>query len=119
MFWPKPLLILVSPLSVLSLGPQATPPWPQAVDAAARDLNFHGVVLVQSHGEVIVNKAFGETPSQTNSQTPYWVASISKSFTATLIFRLREQGALDLRDTLPKFFSDVPSDKRGTQSKSC
>ncbi len=111
--WLKPLSISVLLLSMVGLGSETIARWPQAVDAAARELSFHGVVLVQSHGEVIVNKAFGETSSQANSETPYWVASISKSFTATLIFRLQEQGALSLHDTLGRFFPDVPSDKRG------
>ncbi len=47
-----------------------------------------------------------------NSDTRYWIASISKSFTATLIFRLQGQGALKLRDTVTKFFPNAPEDKR-------
>lgn len=92
---------------------RTTPDWPQAIDAAAHDLGFHGVILVQSHDQIIVNKAFGNAPEQANSNTRYWIASISKSFTATLIFRLQEQGALKLQDTLEKFFPDVPADKKG------
>ncbi len=88
------------------------PDWRQTTEAAARELAFHGAVLVQSHGQVVVDKALGDAPNQANRETRYWIASISKSFTATLIFRLQELGVLKLGDPVAKFFPDAPADKQ-------
>ena len=88
------------------------PDWRQTTEATARELAFHGAVLVQSHGQVAVDQALGDAPNQANGDTRYWIASISKSFAATLIFRLQEQGALTLRDRVTKFFPKAPEDKR-------
>ena len=87
--------------------------WDAAVQAAAHDTGFHGVVLVQKGDDIILNKAFSTPEFPVVVQTRYWIASISKSFTATLIFRLRDDGLLSLDDPLSKFFPKAPPDKRG------
>jgi len=63
------------------------------VDSAARAQHFRGVVRVERAGKVLVDKGYGEP-----ADTTFWVASISKSFTAALVLRLREQGKLRLED---------------------
>jgi CubicO group peptidase (beta-lactamase class C family) len=84
----------------------------QTADLAAREIGFHGALLVQSRGQIAVNKAVGTNADQANSETRYWVASISKSFTATLIFKLQEREALKLSDSITRFFPGAPKDKR-------
>jgi CubicO group peptidase (beta-lactamase class C family) len=57
-------------------------------DAAAESLRFHGVVRVDD-----AQRGYGLAPD-----TTFWVASISKSFTAALVVRLADQGKLRLGD---------------------
>lgn len=45
-------------------------------------------------------------------ETSYYVASVTKTFTATAIGRLRQQGKLALDDPITRFLKDVPDDKR-------
>jgi CubicO group peptidase (beta-lactamase class C family) len=88
------------------------PDWSAMAEAAARELDFHGVALIQTGEHVMVNRSFGDPPGEANPRARYWIASISKSFTAALIFRLQEIGALDRSDAITKFFADAPPDKR-------
>jgi CubicO group peptidase (beta-lactamase class C family) len=99
-------------LCCVSLPGQENPSWQSAVETSVREVGFHGAILVQSRGQIVLNKAFGGTPQQANPETRYWIASISKSFTATLILRLEERGALKRSDTLEKYFPEAPPDKK-------
>jgi CubicO group peptidase (beta-lactamase class C family) len=65
------------------------------VDAAAAQMHFRGVVRVERAGSLLVEKGYGEP-----ADTAFWVASISKSFTAALIVRLAEEGKLTLHDQI-------------------
>jgi len=67
-------------------------------------LQFHGVVRVEEPGRAPVTRAHG-----VRADTAFWVASISKSFTAALILRLRDLGKLQLSDTFPG--SDITLDE--------
>jgi len=86
--------------------------WTQAVEVAAKALDFHGAVLIQSGNDIVVQRAFGKTAEESNPATRYWVASVSKSFTSTIIFKLEERGTLSRNDELSRFFPDTPADKR-------
>ena len=73
-----------------------------------------GSIAVSENGKIIYAKAVGYrdfTPSQMPSDvnTRYRIGSISKMFTATLIFQLIEQGRLDLETTLDKFYPSIPN----------
>ena len=68
---------------------------PADIDAAARHLAFHGVVRVERDGDLLFEKGYGMPPT-----TGFWVASISKSFTAALVLRLVELGRLRLDDPM-------------------
>ena len=57
-------------------------------DAAAESLHYHGVVRVDD-----AQRGYGVPPD-----TTFWVASISKSFTAALVVRLADLGKLRLGD---------------------
>jgi CubicO group peptidase (beta-lactamase class C family) len=86
--------------------------WAAVAEMAAQELNFHGVMVIETGGRVAVDRAFGDPPGEAHPGARYWIASISKSFTATLIFRLQEIGVLDLSDVIAKFFPDAPPDKK-------
>lgn len=70
-------------------------------------------VLVSRNGQVIYTKAFGmsnlelNTPMQVDNV--FWVASITKQFTAVAILQLMEQGKLNLQDEITKFIPDYPT----------
>jgi CubicO group peptidase (beta-lactamase class C family) len=79
-----------------------------AVDEAAREMGFRGVVRVERRDRVLVAKGYGgRTPD-----TAFWVASISKSFTAVLVLRLEELGKLRLDDPISRFLPDAPAGRR-------
>src|SRR5438105_2671318 len=65
------------------------------VDQTAAAMHFHGVVRVERGGRVLLEKGYGEPAG-----TVFWVASISKSFTAALIARLVGQGKMSLQDRI-------------------
>lgn len=99
-------------LSGLSARSQEASGWKAEIENSARELGFRGVILVQNHGHLVLNEGFGEAGESFDRDTRYWIASISKSFTATLTFRLEEQGALKRNDALPEFLPSIPPDKR-------
>lgn len=73
---------------------------------------FNGTVLVAKKGEVLYKNAFGmaeiATNRKLNVESSFYLASVSKQFTATCIMILKEQGKLEYDDTLEKYFPDFP-----------
>lgn len=67
-------------------------------------------VAISQNGHIIYQKATGiisaETPATID--TKYRIGSISKMFTATLIFQLIDEGKLQLNDPLAKWYSKIP-----------
>src|SRR5438094_343101 len=72
-----------------------------------------GAVIVIKEGEPIFAKGYGladlekKIPCATN--TNFWLASVTKQFTAMALLILAEQGKLSLEDHLPKFFPEFPA----------
>ena len=61
------------------------------------------VLLVEnSNGDVSYSYCHGDK----NIDTPFFIASITKLFTTTCIFILREQGKLSLDDEISKFLTE-------------
>lgn len=92
------------------------------VPAAVRELiddavteGFSGAILVTAGGERLINEAHGladrDSATPNTANTAFDVGSILKSFTATAIFRLTEDGVVALDTTLSEIFPDVPDDK--------
>ena len=86
------------------------------IDGIIRNINenkpFNGSILVAKEGEVVYSKAFGCSDCKANKPnmpfTPFYIASISKAFTAIAILKLEEDGKLQLSNTLDQFFPDLP-----------
>ncbi len=73
---------------------------------------FTGAVLVAEHGHVIYKKAFGLADRENNKpftlQTPEYIGSLSKQFTAMGIMILKERGKLNYDQPVRNFFPELP-----------
>ncbi|HEV7593484.1 MAG TPA: serine hydrolase domain-containing protein [Gemmatimonadaceae bacterium] len=76
------------------------------------DSGFTGVVLVADGDSVILRRAFNSRATHLGETSAFWIASITKSFTAAAVVRLQTQGRLTVRDSLSRFFPSAPVDKR-------
>lgn len=75
-------------------------------------LGYSGAVGVMRDGEVLVKRAMGyadrETSTPFTDETGFFIASISKQFTAALILALDDRGLLSTQDHLGVHLDDVP-----------
>lgn len=73
---------------------------------------FNGCVIVAKNGIPIYSGAFGygnyATKDTLTLQSPIQLASVTKTFTATAILLLAEEGLLQLEDSIQKFFPEFP-----------
>ncbi|MEB3025986.1 serine hydrolase domain-containing protein, partial [Parvimonas sp. M13] len=69
---------------------------------------FNGSILVAKNGEILFEDYKGYSNFKTKAlitpNTPFHLASVSKTFTGMAILKLREQGKLELDDTVDEFF---------------
>jgi CubicO group peptidase (beta-lactamase class C family) len=84
----------------------------QLMSAYAKNREFNGSVLIARSGKILLEKGYGFRNQEKNlnntSATRYPVASITKTFTATLIVKLAELKLLSLQDRLNKYYPDYP-----------
>jgi CubicO group peptidase (beta-lactamase class C family) len=77
-----------------------------------RQENFNGTVLIAHNGRPIYEETFGyadlTTKDRLTKSTPFELASVSKTFTATAVLKLDEQGALSLDEPVKLYFPDFP-----------
>jgi CubicO group peptidase (beta-lactamase class C family) len=80
--------------------------------ARAEAFGFSGAVVVAAGDSALVSAGFGladrvrRIPVTVTS--PFYVASLSKQFTAAAVMRLEMAGKLGTRDTLGRFFAGLP-----------
>lgn len=78
---------------------------------------FSGVVLVAKGDEIVLNKGYGfrdySNKLPMTKETILSIGSISKQYTATMILQLKDQGKIELDNTLEQYFDNVPDDKKG------
>ncbi len=113
------VLALLLPTSLNAQQPVVDGPRGRILDSiahAAESAGFHGVVLVVQNGRPLLLKGYGvanearHTPFRPNTVVP--IGSNVKDFTKVAVLQLVEAGRLRLRDTLGRFFPNVPGDKR-------
>jgi CubicO group peptidase (beta-lactamase class C family) len=64
-------------------------------------------------GRTILDKAYGaERGLPVQTDTRFWIASGGKQFTSAAILKCKEEGLLELDDSIVKFFPGAPADKR-------
>ena len=84
-----------------------------AIVQAQRDSGFAGVVLVARNGSIIMEKAYSPLVGDPLSTTSKFnIGSITKSFTAAAILRLRSTHRLAFSDPISRFFPYASPGKR-------
>jgi D-alanyl-D-alanine carboxypeptidase len=79
-----------------------------------------GSLTLARDGNVLYTRSFGYSQingtekKASTATTKYRIGSITKTFTAVMIFQLVEAGKLKLADTLDKFFPQIPNAARIT-----
>ncbi|MFT3748001.1 MAG: serine hydrolase domain-containing protein [Agriterribacter sp.] len=101
----------------------------QMLDKARLDLLFDrlleknkgmGSITIAKNGEILYSRSFGYGQITETLKKPltedskYRIASITKTYTAVMIFQLVEEGKLKLTDHLDQFFPQVPNAGRIT-----
>jgi CubicO group peptidase (beta-lactamase class C family) len=72
-----------------------------------------GSISILHKGQLVYSRTFGyenvETKTTADLNTKYRIGSISKSFTASIIMQMIDEGKLTLETKLAKFYSDLPN----------
>jgi len=83
------------------------------VDNCYQNGEFNGTILVSRNKKVVYRKAFGyanlETKEKLIPESVFYLASVSKQFTAMSIMILSERNKLTYSDKLSKYFPEFPS----------
>jgi CubicO group peptidase (beta-lactamase class C family) len=73
---------------------------------------FNGNILFAQDGKIITHKSYGyanlKTKEEFTENHSFQLASVSKPFTSVAILQLIENGQINLKDTLQKFFPNFP-----------
>lgn len=74
---------------------------------------FMGSVQIRENDNVVFSKAYGfvdfDSKIKANSNTKYKIGSITKMFTAAVVFQLIEEKKLTLNTKLSKFYPEIPN----------
>jgi CubicO group peptidase (beta-lactamase class C family) len=79
-----------------------------------------GCITISKNGKILYNKAIGywsiigDEKIVSNTDTYYRIWSITKTYTAVMIFQLIEEGKLSLETTLDKFYPEIPNAQKIT-----
>ncbi len=88
----------------------------QYLSRVTSELSFSGSVLVAKGERIVLHNGYGwadlKKTVRVNTETKFFIASITKQFTAAAILKLEEQHRLNVKSSITEFFA-VPQDKRG------
>ena len=90
------------------------------LDRLASKQKGMGSLAILKDGQPVYRHAFGysfvdgEDRRPATTSTKYRIASITKTYTAVMIYQLVEEGRLTLGDTLDRFFPQIPNASRIT-----
>lgn len=119
----KKLLAAALSLAWLAAGQAQTPDktkLDQFFDRLAEKNQAMGSLVIVQDGHVVYTRTIGFSQVDASGQKPltaatrYRIGSITKTYTATMIFQLVEAGKLKLTDTLDQFFPQVPNARKIT-----
>lgn len=81
-------------------------------NSSLKRTGFNGSILLAKNGEIVFEDYRGfinfKTKEPITATTPFHLASISKTFTATVILHLMEQGKIQLEDPVEKYLPNFP-----------
>ena len=81
--------------------------------AHVNNRQFSGTVLVAKNGKIILKKGYGFANDSLKNlatvSTKYRIASLTKSFTAMILFLMEKQKKLSMADRLSKYIPDYPN----------
>ena len=84
----------------------------ELMQAYTKNKEFSGSVLIAKQGIILLEKGYGlkniKEQSMNDSHTIFPIASVTKTFTSTLILKLAEMNKLSLQDKLSKYYPDYP-----------
>jgi D-alanyl-D-alanine carboxypeptidase len=118
--------ILLATLLILT---SLTAGYAQTLDKAKLDQLFDrileknkgmGSLVIAKDGNVLYTRSFGYSQITGTEKIPltaatkYRISSITKMYTAVMVFQLVEEGKLMLTDTLDRFFPQIPNARRIT-----
>jgi CubicO group peptidase (beta-lactamase class C family) len=89
----------------------------QFLDRLAEKNKGMGSLTIAKDGNIIYSHSFGYSyvtgteKRPATAATKYRIASITKTYTAVMVFQLVEEGKLKLTDTLDRFFPQIPNAK--------
>ncbi|PSL44314.1 CubicO group peptidase (beta-lactamase class C family) [Chitinophaga niastensis] len=112
-------IVLLTGLFILSgsLYAQVNKKLDSLLNILSANNQFMGSLTITRNGHVIYSKISGYEQLNDHGQTPatehskYRIGSISKLFTATIIFQLIDENKLTLNTKLDQFFPSVPNAK--------
>jgi CubicO group peptidase (beta-lactamase class C family) len=110
--WTSKALLLALMVASLSLSAQSTA---DRIDSLLtlrhKSGKFNGVALVGSNGKVKYRKAFGiaQADRPLKGDTPFYLGSLAKSFTAMAVMMLAEKEKLAFDDPIVDYFPELPS----------
>ncbi len=88
------------------------------VDQQLKAAGYIGTALIVHHNQVILQQGYGYADhakqQHNNAQSLYQIASLQKSFTATLIMQQVQAGKLSLDTLLSKYYPNVPGSNQVT-----
>lgn len=81
-------------------------------DSSLKRTGFNGAMLVAKKGQVVFEQYNGfarlKGKDSITANTPFHIASTTKTFTAMAVLKLAEEGKLNINDSLQKFFPGFP-----------
>jgi CubicO group peptidase (beta-lactamase class C family) len=89
-------------------------------DALAAGNKAMGSICITQNGKQIYNRSIGyslidtQTKIPADHKTKYRIASITKMFTAAIMFQLIQEGKIDFETTLDEYYKDLPGAKNIT-----
>jgi len=79
---------------------------------------FMGSIILSQSGKIVYKNTVGLSDIKTNKKasisTKYRIGSVTKSFTATLIFKAIEDNKLELNETIERYFPNVKNAEKIT-----